>query len=93
MNRKVFWGIFPAAQLVGALGTLTGSPHGNPFGLLVAFIFLFPGSLLCWPLLDRLRIQTTGGPVIVCSLIVNLFCWYLLDRVIARVRDKIKLIR
>ena len=75
MKWRTFWGIFAVTQLVGALGLGTGSVHGNPLGLLVGFILLFPGSTLCWLILDKLRVMTTGGPVITTSFLVNIVCW------------------
>lgn len=88
MNRKILWGVIVFAQIVGALGFATGSPHGNPLGLLVAFIFLFPGSLLCWPILDKLAIQTTVGPVIITSVVVNVTCWLVFALSTARIRGR-----
>ena len=88
MNRKIFWGEFVFAQIVGALGFATGSPHGNPLRLLLAFIFLFPGSVLCWPILDKIRIQTSVGPVIITSVVVNAACWFLLAFSIKRIRRR-----
>jgi hypothetical protein len=86
MNRKTFWGAFALAQIVGSLGVATGSPHGNPSALLLALIFLFPGSLLCWPVLDGLRIQTTVGPVIIASVLFNVVCWTIAGLSITRIR-------
>jgi hypothetical protein len=88
MNRKVFWGIFVVTQLLGALGVATGSPHGNPFGLLIALIFLFPGSLLCLPILDKLAIQTGVGPIIVVSFLVDIVCWYAFALAATRIQRK-----
>lgn len=53
MNQKIYWGVFLLAQVIGTLGVLTGSPHGNPFGLIAAMIFLFPGSTLGLFVLDK----------------------------------------
>jgi hypothetical protein len=88
MTHKTFWGVFALTQLVGSLGVATGSPHGNPFGLLLALIFLFPGSLLCWPILDKLAIQTTTGPVILASFLINVACWYVFALSLATLRRR-----
>jgi hypothetical protein len=88
MNRKVFWGIFAATQLVGMLGVATGSPHGNPLGLVVAMIFLFPGSILGLFILDALAIPIGYGGIITASLLINVVCWYALALALRKIRGK-----
>jgi hypothetical protein len=88
MNRKILWGVIGFAQIVGALGFASGSPHGNPLGLLFGFIFLFPGSLLCWPILDKLAILTTGFPVIITAVVVNVALWLAFAFSTARIRGR-----
>jgi hypothetical protein len=88
MTHKTFWGAFALTQLVGSLGLATGNPHGNPFGLLLALIFLFPGSLLCWPILDKLAVHTTTGPVILVSFLINITCWTIFALLLASLRRR-----
>ena len=57
MKRTMFWGIFAVAQLLSVLSLATGSPHGNPVGLIAATILLFPGGILGLFVLDKLGIQ------------------------------------
>jgi hypothetical protein len=83
MNWKAFWGIFIACQLVGALGFATGgSIHGNPLGLLFAMVFLLPGSILSFLILDKLGVGTDLGPLLVSCFIFNLVSWSMLALVI-----------
>jgi hypothetical protein len=88
MNRKILWPLFVSAQIVGALGFATGSPHGNAFGLLIALIFLFPGSVLCLPILNTMAMQVNVGSVIIASVVVNVAFWFLLAFSITRIRGR-----
>ena len=83
MKWKAFWGIFIACQLVGALGLATGaSIHSNAFGLLLTLVFLLPGSLLCWVILDKLGVGTDFGPLLASCFLINLVSWSMLALVI-----------
>ena len=87
--RRMFWGIFVAAQLMGVLGVATGSPHGNPLGLVFMMLFLFPGSILCWYAFEMLKIPPVGDMmvrIIVTSFLINLPCWYILLLLVSKVR-------
>jgi hypothetical protein len=83
MNWKVFWGIFIGFQLVGALGLASGaSIHATPYGLLLTLVFLLPGSLICWVILDSLGIGTDFGPLLVSCFLLNIVSWSMLALVI-----------
>ena len=82
----MFWGIFAATQLVGALGLAIGNPLTNPFAFLLGVVFSFPGSLLCWFLYRQ--VATPVGQVILTCFFVNLVCWHALALAIARVRRR-----
>jgi hypothetical protein len=88
MNWKAFWVIFGLAQVVGAIGVLTGSSHGNPTGLLFALVFLFPGSVFCLLILETLGIGTTVGPIMVTSFLINVACWFAVALNVGRLRGK-----
>ena len=88
VNRRVFWGVFAVTQLVGALGLATGSPHGNPFGLVAMLIFWFPGSILGFWTLDKLGIQFGYVSILVSSFLFNTVCWYVLALAITRIRSQ-----
>lgn len=88
MNRKVFWVVFAVTQLVGALGLATGSPHGNPFGLVAMMIFLFPGSILGLWTLDKLGIQFGYVSILASSFLFNIVCWYMLALAITKIRGQ-----
>jgi hypothetical protein len=56
MTLKKFLSILLIAQVLAVVGPLTGSPHGNPIGLIAAFVLLFPGGIASIFILDRLGI-------------------------------------
>ena len=67
--------ILPVAQLVGVVGLMTGNPHGNPAGFIVAFVFLFPGGIASIFLLDWLGLEVGYINIILGSLLVNVVVW------------------
>jgi|SRR5215470_5736249 len=67
--------ILLVAQLVGVAGLMTGNPHGNPAGFIVAFVFLFPGGIASIIVLDWLGIEIGYVNIIVCSLLINASVW------------------
>ncbi len=42
MNQRVYGKTFAVAQLLGSLSLVSGSPHGNPLGLIAAMVLLSP---------------------------------------------------
>jgi hypothetical protein len=88
MKRATFWGIFAATQLLGALGLATGSPHGNPLGLVVAMVLLFPGSILGLLALDRLGINFVYTSILLSAFPINIVFWYVFALALARIRAK-----
>ena len=88
MNRKKFWGIFAATQVMGTLGVLTGSPHGFAVGLVIAAIALFPGSILCLFLLDFLGVDFGTWRILVTALPINLVCWYAVRLTVRKIRGE-----
>jgi hypothetical protein len=76
MNGKMFWGMFAVTQLLGSLSLATGSPHGNPIGLVAAMVLLFPGSILGVFALDKLGIQAGYIAILVSAVLFNIICWY-----------------
>ena len=91
MNWKAFWTVFGLTQFLGSLGAATGSPHGNPLGLALMMILLFPGSTLCWWVLDVLRLTPTGnmtGRIILTALVINIACWCAFAVVVSKLRGK-----
>jgi hypothetical protein len=88
MNQRMFWGVFSVTQLLGSLSLATGSPHGNPLGLLAATVFLFPGSILGLFALDKLGIQFGYVSILVSAFLVNVVCWYAFALAITSIRDK-----
>ena len=67
--------ILLVAQLVGVAGLMTGNPHGNPAGFIVAFVFLFPGGIASIFILDWLGIHAGYVNIIAGSLLVNALVW------------------
>jgi len=91
MNRKVFWAMFVLTQFLGSLGAGTGSPHGNPLGLILMMVFLFPGSIVCWYVFEGIGLPPVGNMttrIILTSFVINLACWYVFGLVVSRVRGK-----
>jgi hypothetical protein len=68
--------MFAVTQLLGSLSLVTGSPHGNPIGLVAAMVLLFPGSILGVFVLDKLGIQTGYISILVSAALINIICWY-----------------
>ena len=88
MSLKRFLIILLIAQVLGVVGLLTGSPHGNPIGLVVALVFLFPGSIASIFILDKLGIQSGVAPIVSVSLLVNVVVWLTLALLIRKVRNR-----
>ena len=76
MNGKMFWGMFAMTQLLGSLSLATGSPHGNPIGLVAAMVLLFPVSILGVFALDKLGIQAGYIAILVSAVLFNITSWY-----------------
>jgi len=76
LNRRKFWGVFALTQLLGSVSLVTGSPHGNPVGLIAATALLFPGSILGLLVLDKLGIQFGYTSILMSAALVNIICWY-----------------
>src|ERR1700745_1997513 len=88
MTLKKFLSILLIAQLLGVVGFLTGSPHGNPIGLIAAFVLLFPGGIASIFILDRLGIQFGVAPIVTLSLLVNIVVWLPLAVLIQKARNR-----
>jgi hypothetical protein len=67
---------------------LSGSPHGNPIGVIAAFVFLFPGGIASLFILDGLGIQFGVGPIVSVSLLVNVVVWLPLALLIQKGRNR-----
>jgi len=70
----MFWGMFAVTQLLGPLSLATGSPHGNPIGLVAAMVSPFPGSMLGVFALDKLGIQDGYIAILVSVVLINIIC-------------------
>jgi hypothetical protein len=88
MSRTTFWAIFAATQLLGALSLATGSPHGNPLGLVAATILLFPGSILGMFALDRLGINFGYASILLSAFPINIIFWSAFAFALAKIRGK-----
>jgi len=88
MTLKKFLSILLMAQVLGVVGLLTGSPHGNPIGLIAAFVLLFPGGIASSFILDRLGIQFGVLPIVTVSLLVNIVVWFPLAVLIQKARSR-----
>jgi len=70
----MFWGMFAVTQLLGPLSLATGSPHGNPIGLVAAMVSPFPGSMLGVFALDKLGIQDGYIAILVSVVLITIIC-------------------
>jgi len=70
----MFWEMFAVTQLLGPLSLATGSPHGNPIGLVAAMVSPFPGSMLGVFALDKLGIQDGYIAILVSAVLINIIC-------------------